>query len=386
MYERIVVFNNGIVTEEGMSGSDNRAVNWSRIWSDRCPVTLILPAGGAKRYADHKADKIFTTQKNFLSHSAVKLLIEYVFRTFRAVRRTRWRFESPHLIYSSSDLMPDSIPALLLKRRNRKNARLIMGCHLLAPNPFKGYRGLFRAPSLKNLYYFFSQSLILKWARKHADKILVSNELDKRRLVDGKSFTEDRVKVVYGGLDFSAIDPVVECPKKFDAVFVGRNHPQKGIEDLILAWKRVCSQKNDASLVILGETESFRDVREKFANLGLAENVHFGGFLSAREKYETVKAAKLLVFPSHYESFGMVALEALACGVPVIAYNLEIYKDIYGDKLVTVPKGDTASLGQAILDTLDRYRDKDHVRSLIGFSRQFDFHTSAQAIYTCVSV
>ena len=387
MFKRIIAFNNGIVAQDGMSGSDNRALNWTRIWSELCEVIVVIPSGGQKRYQSHKANKIITTHYSFDSHSSIRILIEYIRRTLKAIKKTKWRIEEGSLIYSSSDLIPDSIPALILKYRNRNkpDIQLIMGCHLLAPHPFNGYNKESRIPSLKNLYYYFTQSLVLRWSRIWADKILVSNNIDKNYLIEKKSFEPQKVMVTYGALDFEGLKNSNRDVKEFDAIFVGRAHPQKGLDDLVLAWEKVCKGAPQAKLVVVGERAMFTEIQKKIHESDLQENVIFSGFLSGSDKYQMIKKSKLLVFPSHYESFGMVALEALACGVPVVAYDLKIYQEIYGDKLITVPKGDTTALAKAITSSLNRYQDSEYADSLIKYSKKFDFRRTAQMILDCGS-
>ena len=109
-------------------------------------------------------------------------------------------------------------------------------------------------------------------------------------------------------------------------------------------------------------------------------NVEFAGYLSGSSKYALLKASKVLLFPSHYESFGMVALEALACGVPVVAYDLEVYKEAFEDKLITVPRGNTTALAQAALNSLDLCKDSSFTNELKWFSRKFNFQNTSRSI------
>jgi len=388
MFKRIIAFNNGIVTQDGMSGSDNRALNWTRIWSEFYDVILVISAGGKKRYGNHRASKLITTSRHFNSTSSLRLLLEYIFRTFKAIKITAGEVGEFSLIYSSSDLIPDAVPALILKYRNRNKAhvKLVMGCHLLAPHPFRGYTGKTRIPSLKNLYYYFSQTLILRFARRWVDKILVSNNTDQKFLVEKKFFAPEKVAVTYGALDLEGIDHDSGGEKVFDAIFVGRAHPQKGVDDLITAWNEVNKVIPQAKLVIVGEKNTFTPIQKKIKELELDRNIIFAGFLSGSKKYNMIQRSKLLIFPSHYESFGMVALEALACGVPVIAYELEIYKEIYGNNLITVSKGDTTALAKAITANMNRYQDSGFVDNLVEFSKKFDFRRTAEMVLDCDSV
>ena len=201
--KEIFVFNNGVITSAGMSGSDNRALNWSRIWSETYDVTLVIPCAAIDRYSDCKVRKIITTKKNTNSTSPLYLLVAYIFRAFRGLLKTNLVTKGPLLIYSSSDLIPDSLPAFFLKYRNRKNsrARLVMGCHLIAPTPFIGYRSK-KSGGMQSLYYFLTQKIVFGLARKFADMVLVSNKIDKQKLIDS-GFSSDKVSVSYGGVNSS---------------------------------------------------------------------------------------------------------------------------------------------------------------------------------------
>ena len=113
--KEIFVFNNGVITSSGMSGSDNRALNWSHIWSETYKVTLVIPYAAIERYSGCNAQKIFTTKKNTNSTSPLHWLVSYVFRACRGLLKANFVVKGPLLIYSSSDLIPDSLPAFFLK-------------------------------------------------------------------------------------------------------------------------------------------------------------------------------------------------------------------------------------------------------------------------------
>ncbi len=378
--KEIFVFNNGVITSSGMSGSDNRALNWSHIWSETYKVTLIIPYAAIERYSGCNAQKIFTTKKNTHSTSPLHWLVSYVFRACRGLLKANFVVKGPLLIYSSSDLIPDSLPAFFLKYRNRKNsrARLVMGCHLIAPPPFFGYKSK-RSGGIQSLYYFLTQKIVLGLARKFADMVLVSNKIDKQKLIDS-GFSSDKVLVSYGGVNNSEIEEAPEQEKTYDFIFIGRDHPQKGIDDLVLSWKEICAKKPNSKLAVVGGIENFAELKKKLFQRSLMGNVEFTGYLSGSSKYVLLKSSKILLFPSHYESFGMVALEALACGVPVVAYDLEVYREAFEDKLITVPRGNTTALAQAALDSLNLCEDSSFTNELKWFSQKFNFQNTSRRI------
>jgi glycosyltransferase involved in cell wall biosynthesis len=106
-------------------------------------------------------------------------------------------------------------------------------------------------------------------------------------------------------------------------LFLGRIHPIKNIETLLAAFSKVKRTVScPVKLVIAGPDDGYLQTLKSLANqLEVENDVVFPGPLYEREKLEAYVDADVFVLPSHYESFGNVALEALACGTPVIVTN-----------------------------------------------------------------
>jgi glycosyltransferase involved in cell wall biosynthesis len=77
------------------------------------------------------------------------------------------------------------------------------------------------------------------------------------------------------------------------------------------------------------------------------------GFLDEEEKYKIMKSCKIFMFPSFYESWGIVSAEAMACGLPVVAYDLPIFKNIFPKGMIRVPIGDIGQFAVRVLELLD---------------------------------
>ena len=125
---------------------------------------------------------------------------------------------------------------------------------------------------------------------------------------------------------FVAPDPGMKQGTGNYALFLGRFAPEKGVATLLKAWKNV----RNIPLWICGEGPIEENVRR------LAEensSVHVLPRLSRSECFEAIKGARFLVWPSegYNETFGLVAIEAFACGVPVIASGLGVMKEIVED-------------------------------------------------------
>jgi glycosyltransferase involved in cell wall biosynthesis len=112
---------------------------------------------------------------------------------------------------------------------------------------------------------------------------------------------------------------------------------------------------------------------------GLKNNVTLLGFLSEERKCETLQSSIIFVYPSYQESWGAVVAEAMACGLPVVAYDLPVYKEVFEDKLVTVPLGDVDSMAKQVIFLLEN----PDVAKKIGekgreFVRRYDWNRVAE--------
>jgi glycosyltransferase involved in cell wall biosynthesis len=100
------------------------------------------------------------------------------------------------------------------------------------------------------------------------------------------------------------------------------------------------------------------------------------GFLDGIAKFEVMKSSKLLLFPSHRESWGLVVCEAMACGTPVVAYDLAVYREPFAGAIRTVAHGDVESFSKAVVELLRK--DDDEYQRLrekgLAIASNFDWH------------
>jgi glycosyltransferase involved in cell wall biosynthesis len=132
------------------------------------------------------------------------------------------------------------------------------------------------------------------------------------------------------GLDTGAIEAVADpAEKSYEGVFVGRHDTEKGVFDLVEIWGEVVKAHPEARLAMVGSSNPMNRAKldAMIARLGLAERIDLLGTVSDEEKYETIKRGRVCVFPSYVEEWGIVPQEALACGLPVVAYALPVYRE-----------------------------------------------------------
>ena len=162
-----------------------------------------------------------------------------------------------------------------------------------------------------------------------ADAIVVSSEHEGLLMSELYGATRNKIRVIAGGVNPGLFQPLGRAAARRAvglnggkiALFVGRFDPIKGLDLLLRAMQRTIVPR-DTQLVVVGgpsvagESEKARRlVRE----LGLADRVKFAGLVKQESLHYYYSAADVTVIPSYYESFGLVALESMACGTPVLA-------------------------------------------------------------------
>ncbi|GAB4533239.1 MAG: glycosyltransferase family 4 protein [Anaerolineae bacterium] len=135
---------------------------------------------------------------------------------------------------------------------------------------------------------------------------------------------------------------------------VGRLVYEKGFHLLVEAAPRILSEFPDTRFVIAGRGPEAADLMQRARRLGVADYIHFPGFISDRERDCLYHAAACAVFPSLYEPFGIVALEAMAAGCPVVVTEVGGLREVvrHGRTGITVYPDDAQSVAWGVINTL----------------------------------
>ncbi len=134
------------------------------------------------------------------------------------------------------------------------------------------------------------------------------------------------IEVIGNGLDPQALE--IEPRLGRDVVYLGRLElPGKGLDLLLDAWTRI-HQQVEGDLVIVGSGPNEEIFREMVQDSGCGERVRFEGWLQGAKKFAMLSNARLVVIPSRQETFGLVAIEALATGTPVIAFDIPCLREV----------------------------------------------------------
>lgn len=134
---------------------------------------------------------------------------------------------------------------------------------------------------------------------------------------------ERTITVIPGGVDIKHIREIVPSDKKCDLLFAGRLIKEKNVDVLLKSVEYVKRTLPSVRCHVIGEGPENERLRSIASGLDLIDNVSFSGFLDYDEVISRIKSAGMLVVPSGREGFGMVVIEAYACGIPVITVREE---------------------------------------------------------------
>ncbi len=268
-------------------------------------------------------------------------------------RELRSLRDSASVTVTSSPFLPDLIVSRLLGPARR----WVVSWQLEVPRPGRRYRSLHPRAGLlqqaKATFSYLSQELTMLLALREKAFVLVpSRDLAARAVARG--FEESRV--VYSRPSLAARRltsalPWQERPRTF--AFIGRFHAQKGLDDLLEAWDIIASRNHDANLTVVGGGSDASVQAFERELVRRAPRVTYLGVQVALEKWQVLEDTKVLLFPSTYESFGIVVDEALAAGCKVVGYDIASTREAFGDRVTYVPVSQPERLAIAALQAVE---------------------------------
>ena len=205
-----------------------------------------------------------------------------------------------------------------------------------------------------------------------ADRLVVTSQQSKQHLLTYYNLSEEKVKCIPCGVNPEIFKPMprdisrekMEVKDKKIILFVGRIKPVKGlvtlVEALSILLKRNTENFADSiEVLITGGEVNFEDrnrnseyirIKNMADKLGINGQIRYIGPVFHKDLPSVYSAADICVVPSYYESFCMVALEAMSCGIPVVGSDVGGLPDLINDGLngFLVGKGDSEMLAQRI--------------------------------------
>lgn len=281
--------------------------------------------------------------------------------------------------YSNSPVLVDILPILWLKIFGKCKHWILM-MDSVVPSPKK--RG---GNFMVNMLTYIESILVGKIADIFAGLIFTVNPELKKEMIK-RGIRKEKIVLSQNGLFMKKINSIKNPKgKEYDAVYMGRISINKGVLDLVKIWKKLIKKMPKAKLAIMGM--GLDDVVIKFKREieknGLGKNIEYLGFTPSDKKYKVLKNSKVFLYLSKVnadESWGISLMEALACGLPAISYNLPIYEYIYKTEgLIRVKRNDIDSVTERLIYLLENQKVRLALsKKCIDFAKNFNWFKIAE--------
>ena len=232
----------------------------------------------------------------------------------------------------------------------------VVTVHDLIPLILPAYRG----GPLVRLYTSLAAA-----AAANADLILADSEASRRDILTHLRLPADRVRTVYLApaphyrpaetwAQIEAVSRKYNLPETF-ALYMGGYDVRKNVRNLLYAWTFVAAGLGDElKLVLAGylppaDTPFFPSPLKLARELGIEQHIVTPGWIDEADKPALYSAARLFVYPSRYEGFGLPVLEAMACGTPVVTTNAASLPELTGADAFQIDPDDTRHIAGPII-------------------------------------
>ncbi len=233
--------------------------------------------------------------------------------------------------------------------------------------------------------------LIGRWPFVLADRVIAVSEWARH---DIAKYGVDKEKIVTipNGVNVEEFNPggsmlVRDKYRVGDGellLFVGRLVPQKGISYLLEAMPLVLGQHPGARLVLVGRGSLCESLKRQASRIGLDGSVIFSGYMEEDELKDAYGACDLFVLPSTVEPFGIVIVEAMACGKPVVCTDSGGVREIVADSIngFVVPARDPGALAHRICQLLSDKGARDRMGRMGRYIAETRFDWKSIAVKT----
>lgn len=235
-----------------------------------------------------------------------------------------------------------------------------------------------------------------RWSERYRDVarrsqlIMTVSEFSKHEIVSLLGVEPERVRVVHNGASVAyvpqqpgTVERVRACYQLSDRylLFGGGSDPRKNVLGALHAFAAAVPRLPvDLCLAISGSTGSLEVAARGFAQqAGLGARVRFLGFVPDADYPALMSGSLLYFFPSLFEGFGLPALEAMACGTPVVTSSTTALPEVCGDAAVLVDPVDVSAMAAALIEVVEDARLREQLRERgLRRAQQFTWRHAAE--------
>jgi glycosyltransferase involved in cell wall biosynthesis len=224
-------------------------------------------------------------------------------------------------------------------------------------------------PNFKSHFGLLAMSWLANFVTNRADRVIFESRSNFLDVMDRLNIDKEKICIIYNGIDTNRYRYIPTDRNKFElpdgkiVLFVGRIEQIKGIETLIESIPAVLQKIPNTKFLLVGQDRdtapgggSFKSwMKSKASEIGVGDSIIFKDAMTPVELCSLYSVCDVLVLPSREESFGLVVVEAMSCGRPVVATSVGIIKEIAKDNihgLEVVPIDDGRRLADGIIKML----------------------------------
>lgn len=335
---------------DGISGGDRRVLDLLKRWTDTEQYHFVLyTTKGFKKCMDDEnveCKDIEYTDSNERESNGI--ISAYYKRSNSAGYVLRKRVETGDIIYSLTDILPDVLPAVKIKKRNKNVIWIPITHHII--------ESFIKRPGNKitNFLSEYQQKYAMHLEKRYADRYLTpSPVVEDWYIMHG--YDKNRIRRSGVNVDVAKIEHIKDPnADSFDACFMARLNYSKGIMELPTIWKKVVETIPEARLIIIGKGRD--DVVDKLKNAieeqHMENSIVLGGFMDDNRAFSIMKKSKLFLFTSHEEGFGLAIAEAMLCNLPVVAYDLPVFEKVFEKGILLCEFLNTDKMADSVISLL----------------------------------
>jgi glycosyltransferase involved in cell wall biosynthesis len=367
----LIVFNSLM---GGLGGASRHMLEVAKYWHDSNDIDILISESGYNTMKIHFPDysgKVILYSTPF-DNSKNRILV-YTSRIIKNILIAPHINANYDVIIAPNYLPQNMIPSIFLRG---KGAKLVVYFHTVQPE--------LRLSYLNKMNFIRRYISILNWelcvflSKSYFDLLFVVNIPTKEYFLK-RGFSSEKVLVVDNAISYKDIINSYIEEKTYDGVFLSRLVERKGIWDLIPIWKKIVENIPSARLCVIGSGPEMERLKSKIEEENLSKNITLMGEVSDKKKFELLSSSKIFVFPSYYESWGIVIAEAIACGLHVVAYDLSIYHEIFNGNICTVKMGNVNEMSEKVIKFLTHPQDYEQkLEQAKRFISKFDWEVVAK--------
>jgi glycosyltransferase involved in cell wall biosynthesis len=335
---RILIVHNTLNDSRSVNGVLRHYVLMARAWVAAGHPTDFVAARAARTQLTELApNSVLTSSDNLFdaTHRIDRTWAYFPAYAHRILTANGLRLPVRYdVVIASSQLVVETQAARILARRQR--ARFAVKIHHVLHSQVK-------RRSFYDRLFLATERYSCRLIHQHADVIFCSvpGVAEDYGRLERQLGLEPREVVLSGyGLDFEEFGLADDGSRPYDVLFLGRMHEQKGVFDLSQYAREVINMLPGARLLAIGEGPHRTRVMQVCRELGLGEAITFTGGVDDRRKNELLRQSKLGISLSYEEGWGLSICEYMAAGLPVVAYRLPVFGQVFPGQLDEVDLGD----------------------------------------------